>query len=439
MKKKVSRLGKKLIKHELIAGSAYVFIGTLIASILSFLLNLFLARNLSASDYGEYASLLSVMTLAAIPAQSILPVIVRFATDFFASKDIAKARFFYISTIKVIAMIAIFILLLFMVLTPFIATFLKIDDYSLIFTLGLIVAIQYMAIINIAYLQSLIKFSFVSLTFILTAFFRLILTVILVFFGYKVFGALLGTLFGFFVGFIFGFFPLKFLLKGDKKERIDFKIREILRYAVPTTTAILFLNSFISVDVILVKHFFNASQAGLYGGLSLVGKAIFYFTGIIPGVMFPLLIRRHSNGESFHRLFYLALLLVAIPSMCISVFYFIFPQFTLNLFLGKKYLEVAPYLGLFAIFITIFNMLNVFVNFFLSLKKTKVFVFVIISAVLQIILIFLFHDSFYQVISVSLIASVIFLIFLFLYYLKEFGQFNEIKKLISAVNTPIEW
>src|SRR5205085_2537303 len=128
------------------------------------------------------------------------------------------------------------------------------------------------------------------------------------------------------------------------RERIKIPLREIMKYALPTSFTVLALSAFTSTDVLLVKHFFNAHDAGFYAGLSVVGKAIFYFTAPIPVVMFPLLIKRHTQGENYKNLFYLALLLVFLPSLAITGFYFLFPKLTLTIFLGgRDYLSIAPY------------------------------------------------------------------------------------------------
>jgi len=95
-------------------------------------------------------------------------------------------------------------------------------------------------------------------------------------------------------------------------------------YAVPTFVTVLFLTSFTSTDVILVKHFFNSHDAGFYAGLSLIGKVIFYFTAPIPAVMFPLLVKRHATGKNFVNLFYLALILVILPSVALQLFILFF-------------------------------------------------------------------------------------------------------------------
>ena len=160
----------------------------------------------------------------------------------------------------------------------------------------------------------------------------------------------------------------------------------------------------------------------------MIGKVIFYFTGPIPIAMFPLIVKKHANGEKFHGLFYLSLIIVLIPSVLITIFYFIFPEFTIKLFLEKDgYVGLSPYLGLFGIFLTIFSLNNVFVNFFLSIKKTNTCLIVLFFALSQIILIYLFHNNFYQIIAVSIITSLLLLASFMLYYLKINGFYYSKK------------
>ena len=214
---------------------------------------------------------------------------------------------------------------------------------------------------------------------------------------------------------------LRFIFSKKTESDVHIPTRQILNYALPVFIVILFMTSFTSTDIILVKHFFNPHQAGFYAGLSLIGRVIFYFTIPIPGVMFPLLIRRHNLGKNFNNLFYLALGLVLIPSLAITGFYFLFPKFVVSLFLGgRDYLAIVPYVGFFGINLTIFSLINVCINFFLSLNKTGIAPLVVVAAIAQILLIYIFHANFYQVITVSISVSSVLLLALMGYYLKLF-------------------
>lgn len=427
----------KLLRHELINGSFYIFIGSIFSNILAFIFNLFLVRNLAASDYGIYASLLSIIALFGIPAQAFTPVIVRFATSYFSKQEVNKARFFYFKSFKYIFIVSLCIFWLIVIFSHFLLNFFHLNNVYYIILMAGIIAFSYLSLVNNAFLQSLLKFGFMSFIGGFGSLLKLIVGVILVFMGFRVFGGLFAVMFMSIASILLGFIPLRFLFKKTDKTKVVISKREIFAYAIPTTIAVLGLTSFISMDVILVRHFFNSEQAGLYAGLSLVGRVIFYFTGPIPMVMFPLIIKRHALGKNFNNLFYLAILLVLLPSFSIMVFYFFFPGFVVNLFLGgKNYLQIVPYIGLIGFFITIFNILNVCVNFFLSLKKTNIAWVVAVGAIMQIILISLFHQSFYQIIGISIFTTLLVLIAVVGYFIKNYVNINELKDSLALINNP---
>lgn len=431
------KLLRSVLKHELISGSFFIFAGSMFSNVLAFLLNLFLARNLSYGDYAIFASLLSVVVLASIPAGSINTIIVKFATDYFVKGENEKLKSLYIMFLKFILGFSLGIILIFLALANPLREYLHLSDISYIVVVGLIISISYLGILNIAFLQSLLRFKTIAFVNIAGGIVKLIMGIILISLGYRVFGGLWAIFFMTLGTFVFGFFPLRKILLSKSSKGLSLHLRQVLHYSIPTFITILFLTSFTSIDVILVKHFFKSDVAGFYAGLSLLGKVIFYFTAPIPMVMFPLLIKRHTNGESFNNLFYLSLLLVLMPSFAISAFYFLFPEFVINLFLGgRDYLYIAPYLGIFGIVLTVFSMVNVCVNFFLSLNKTNISLLVVVGAILQIILIYIFHTSIYQVIYVSLFVLVTLLIMLLYIFFKNYGNFSKLKETIATLNSP---
>jgi O-antigen/teichoic acid export membrane protein len=414
---------KRILAHELIKGSFFIFIGSTIANIFAFFFNFFLLRKLSPIDYGIYASLASIIALLTIPSQSINTIIVQFATKFLSFKNEKKAEQFYICNLQVIGVIGSIILLTIILLALPLGNFLRINNIYYFTFVGIIVSITYLSIINTAFLQSLIRFKFLAMLLLLSAVIKFISGVILITSGARVNGALWALFFSVIIPFIISFIPIKFLFKKTK-EKINLPVKEIFLFALPAFICIFSLSSLTSTDIILVKHFFSPYNAGLYAKLSLIGRTIFYFTMPIPTVMFPLVIKRHSNGLNFHRLFFLSLLLVGLPSIAITVFYFVFPAFSINVFLGGEniYASLIPLIGIFGIYITIFSLLNVFIMFFLSLKKTNIALFIGITAVLQIILINTFHKNFTEIIYISLALSLLLLFFLLVYYWKLYGR-----------------
>ncbi len=432
------KLFTKLLSYELISGSLYIFIGSMLANFLAFLLNLYLARNLSYADYAIFASLLSIITLAAIPANSLSAIIVKFATSFYAKKENEKLKTLYSLFFKVILAVSVLIIMIFSFFALPLSQFLHLDNILYMVATGFIIVAYYLNAFHTAFLQSLLKFKFMSFLSVVGGVLKLVFGVILVGFGFKAFGGLWALFVMTFGMFLLAYLPILPILRSKYSEvKISLGSQEILSYALPTFVTVLFLTSFTSSDVILIKHFFNPHLAGYYAGLSLMGKVIFYFTMPIPLVMFPLLVKKHTAGQSFVNVFYLSLFLVALPSLAISIFYFLFPQFVIDLFLGgRQYLYIAPFLGIFGLFLTVFSLVNVCVNFFLSVGKTGVAVLVVVAALAQILLISLYHTNFLQVILISLIIMLALLIILVALFVKQYVQISKIKENIAFLISP---
>lgn len=425
---KIKELLINTLKHELISGSFYILLGTTVSSFFAFVLNIYIARQMTYSDYGIFASIMSLITLLTIPSSSISAVIVKYAAVFFSKKEDARAGALYLKSFKYLLIFSFFLNIAFLLLFPFISDFLKIKELGLVILASVIVSLFYMATLNMAFLQSLLKFKMLGILYGFAGIGKLFGGAILILLGFRVYGALLATFIFTLIDYLFSFLPLKKVIKNAGVE-VNIGLKDFTSYAIPTSIAIFSLSSFISTDVLLVKHFFTPQEAGFYGGLSLIGKVIFYFTGPIPMAMFPLIVKRHTSQEKFHNLFFASLLLVTVPSVLITIFYFIYPELTIKVFLGGGgYLSMAPYLGLFGIILTFYSINNVFINFFLSINKTRIFILILFSAILQVLLISIYHNNFYQIIYTSIFTSILLMISLVMYYLKV----NAFSKSISS-------
>ncbi|HEX7042536.1 MAG TPA: hypothetical protein VF189_04755, partial [Patescibacteria group bacterium] len=115
MKDKAVGLGKRLITHELVKGSSLIFLGSTFANICGFIFNLFLVRNLSYENYGEYTALLSLIVLVSIPGQSFMQIIVQFVSRYFAKNEKFHVKEFYFQSFRLFNITSITIFLLFFI------------------------------------------------------------------------------------------------------------------------------------------------------------------------------------------------------------------------------------------------------------------------------------------------------------------------------------
>lgn len=403
------------ISHPLISGGFVIFTGTILANLFNFLFNLFMSRNLSVANYGILASLISIITLTTTPAGALLPTVVHFASSYFAKKEESMANRLFIKITRFSFGIGFFVFLLFVVFSSNIGSFFKVYDNSLIISSGLVVLLSYLGIANSGLLQAKLAFGFIAFSQFIGAFLKLLLGCIFVLIGFSTNGAIWGYVLAYLFSYFISFIPLRTLFHKQKNTSV-IPIRELLSYGMPSAIALFSLTSFLTTDVMIVKHFFDPKSAGVYAGISLLGRIIFFFSSPIGMVMFPLITRRYTNKESYRNTFILALLLVFAPSFLLTVFYFLFPNFVIGVSLkNAEYLSGSALLGIMGIYMSIFSLLYILTNFYLSIKRTKVYIPIIIGSILQVVLLWFYHQSFFQVVFVSIIVSALLLVTLLLY------------------------
>lgn len=428
MKRRVLYLANYFLKHELVTGSVYVFVGSLIGNVFNLFFNLFMSRNLTIENFGVLTSSVSLIMLMVVPAGSIVPTIINFAGSHFAKEDYGSVKALFLKIIKPILAVSILMLLCFFFFSSYISNFFKIADQSIIMIVGVIIAFAYIAAVNSGLLQSKLAFKYISASNLIGNIFKFIIGIGLVFAGFGVKGAILAILISGLIPQTLGFIYLKtvFRSKINKVSKINFK--SIISYGIPSSLAVLGMTSLISTDILLVKHFFSPLQAGIYAGLSLVGKVIFFFTAPIGSVMFPLIVKKHAKSESYNNIFKMAIAMVFIPSVFISAFYFLYSDVAISIIIkNAEYKSASNLLGLFGIFITTYSLITLFVYYFLSIKKTNVCIPVLIAAVSQLLLINFYHASLFAVIAISLSVALILLVALIIYYIKNYGEYRRIR------------
>ena len=404
-----------ILKHPLLSGSLIIFFGSTLGNFLNFIFNIFISRNLTIQDYGTVATLMAVINLFGISAGAITPTIVSFTSKSFELGDWGSVRGIYFQIFRPIFLTAVITFVLFIVFGSLLSDFLNIANGSaLIMLSGLIIAISFMAVINISMLQAKLSFGIISFLNLMSSFLKLAIGVLFVFLGFNSMGVMSAILISYLAPYLLGFTFLGALFNKEiKNTKVDFK--ELVKYALPSGLSLLGLTALISTDLVLVKHLFDTNSAGIYAGLALIGKVIFFFTAPIGIVMFPLLTRKHKNKETGGKLLSLSIILVGIASLSITVFYFAFPDFVISLFLkNSEYLQASGYLGMYGIFISLYSLCSIMMYYFLSVGKTFIYRLIALSAIIQGVLIYMFHSSFGEIIGIS--AGVTFLLLMGMFY-----------------------
>jgi O-antigen/teichoic acid export membrane protein len=220
------------------------------------------------------------------------------------------------------------------------------------------------------------------------------------------------------LSFVFGLFPFqKTIFESvsiknkleSQEEFIDKKgiIIFFMLTAFYELTQIIINNS----DIILVKHYFNNEQAGLYASLALIGRVVYFVAWMFVMLLLPKVIQLKKDGQETQPILMKYVLYITILSSIIVFVTFLFPETVVNLMFGEKYLSIAFLLWKYALATSIFAIANIFAYYFLSINQ---YIPVVVSAIIgltQIGLILLFHNSLQQVVEMQIIAMIILLFF----------------------------
>lgn len=401
---------REVITHPLFSGSAIMVLGSNSVNILNYIYHLVIGRMLGPAFYGELAALISLMGLLGIIPGSLSLVIIKYVSGAKNERE-AAALIHWLKT-KVAQTSLIFFIFI-IVISPVLASFLHINKLSYLFLIALSSLFAIQTLLNRSILQGLLKFKKMILSVFLENAAKLLISVTLVYLGFRVGGAMLAFVLAAMLGFLVTNHYLK--IKSTKESNSSLILKPMLLFTIPVLVQSLSVTSLYSSDLILVKHFFSSHDAGLYASLSTLGKIIFFGAGPIGSVMFPIVSQRHAKGLKIKRIFLYSFFATAAISLSILIVYLLLPGFAVNLLYGSAYLESANLLIWFGIFMSLFTFSSLLINFNLSLNRVKVVIFPLFAAIAQIIAIWFYHQTLFDVILISIIVTALLLTTLLIY------------------------
>ncbi|MFC1625148.1 oligosaccharide flippase family protein [Patescibacteria group bacterium] len=388
---------KSFFKNPLFSGSIILMIGSMVANVINYVYHLLMGRMLGPSDYGVLASLFSIFYIIGIVPLSSSVAITKFISSAKNKRELTET---YQGIKKFILKLALVLSLLLAIFTPFLASFLHINQIFSVFLLTPILFFNLLTLVNLATSQGRIKFLGFVIPSIISSGGKLLFGIILVALGFSVFGAMVGIVISMILTFLVSLKYVKDI--SAKKRKSDFKIKPFLKYALPVLLQSLAFTSFFTMDLILVKHFMSAYEAGLYAALSTLGKIIYFAVSPISSAMFPIISKRKALGEKYANVFLISLIATLVVSLAIVAVYYFFPNIAIGVLYGKDYLVVSKELFWMGMFMFFYTASFVIVNYLLSIGITQVVVIPLVASLIQIVGIYKTHRNILEVIRISL-------------------------------------
>ena len=162
-------------------------------------------------------------------------------------------------------------------------------------------------------------------------------------------------------------------------------------------------------DILLVTHFFDATTAGQYAALALVGRVVYFVTWMFIMVLLPEVIQKRKSGESTRPLLLKYFALISLLSGSIVLLCFTVPKLLIQILFGAAYLEMAPLLGWYALATALFALANVFTYYYLALDRFGPMFLTAFFGLFQMGLMYFWHPSLEAVLGVQIICMALLL------------------------------
>lgn len=401
--------GSSFLRHN-----AIFFIGTLSIGVLNYLYYPVLGRMLAPNSFGEVQTLFSLFAQIVIFLSVLGLVTVNITTNY---HDSTKGKLVILELEKLSIMVSIIILVVSVIAGDQLRQFFNFSSAVPFIILALALVASVPLTFRNAYLRGKQKFGIVAWTGIASAAGDLLFSVIFVIFHGGTVGAITGLVIAQIVAFLLAAYAAHRHGFTEHVRRNLLRLPRLrlilpeLKYALLVLIGSLGITVFYSMDILLVKHYFNAQTAGLYAGISTVGRIIFFLTASIAQVLIPAVRLAASPIQNQQVLIKSLILLVAIGGIAWLIFA-LAPRFVVRILMGSKYLPYANLLPRFSLALFFVSIINLLVIYSIALRRYAAAAIVIIGLATTFTLVTLHHQSLMAVVNSLLFGSLILLFLL---------------------------
>jgi O-antigen/teichoic acid export membrane protein len=383
---------------------ALAFVATMLPNVFFFAYHVLMSRLLGVEGYGELSSLNSFLVLTAIPASIATTVIVKYTAEFKAVEDWGKLRAFAARSTLAGAAVALAGIGLTALLCGPIGAYLHIGDPVVIWLTGLSLGINLVLPLARGVIQGLQHFGKLAVSASIDALGRAAFGMLLVHAGFGLRGAVAGVALATGCSLIYTL-AVVFGPRIVEKAALAIDLRRLLQSSTGVSLSTIFGTILGFADLPMVKHFFPAQDAGLYGAASLAGKMVLYALAFVPMLVLPLAAGRSAKGEASALVWIAALAVTAAIAAPALLVFALLPDVVLRALTGSAYLDAAPLLLPYGVAMTFMAGLNSLAAFNVGAHRFAFLVPLGLAAAAQVAGIEFFHLSLVQVVHIVAAAN----------------------------------
>jgi hypothetical protein len=395
----------RTLRSRVLSGSFILLAGSALVTGINFAYNIAVARFLGPTAFGHAAAVYTLLILISAVTLSFQIVSAKIVAQHESPPAKSTAYRGFHRGAWVCGIITALLLLL---CRKLISNYLNLPTPLLVDLLASGVAFYVPLGSRRGYLQGACEFRRLAINLVLEGFVRLCGSLVAILLGFGVIGVIGANAAAVAIAYTFA---LPTLPAGTVRDvRIPDAFREALQAIVFFAGQVVINNC----DILVVKHFFPATLAGLYAAIALVGRVIFAFSWAIVNTMFPIVAGVRRNERTSHGVLGTSLLLVLGIGFVLTVGLRVAPgeiwttlfgsQFAINGRYGLSYL-----LALYAATTCLYSLSVVIIAYEMSYKIANTGWIQLVFSSLLIAGIYRFHASLEQVIWVQFVMMILLL------------------------------
>ena len=371
-----------------------------LAALLMVFLHVVMARLLGPAQYAEYGVFIAIILTFLVAATSIQLIITRFVSYHETRYQHEQVNYLVTKSLKWAFFFGLFLFVLIIFLAGPISEFFHLPNLAATILLGFVLWFTIMQPVFEGAFRGLEKFSALGRLRLTEAATRFALVITLVVAGFSVAGAVFGLGLGTFAALAISY---KHIYRVQRLKAVAPSMRNVRRYALPVALAMVSFAVLFNIDLILVKHYFSATDAGVFAAASFLAKIPVFTSLVFVGVLFPRVSRMHSNGKNSAPLLKNVLVVLALLTGVLTLAAFFFAQPLLTTIFGAEY-AIGPVLGFYVFAMSMLAISIILITYLLAVRKDRAAFALPLFAVLLTGLLVLFHASTTQVILVVMFA-----------------------------------
>lgn len=428
-------------------GSFIVFFGVMLSKIFSYIYRIIVSR-LGPEDYGILSIALAIFgILGGLTMLGTEVGIVKFISNYNQKKENIKGVIY--DSFRFVLPLSIILAILLFIFSDYIAI-----HFFNSKKLGLLLKILAFFIpinaIRKIFLNSLIGFKLVKYETLAKAITenlsKLIITALLILFGYGLLGALIGYVLGVFISLLIAYYLLRYKVFNlmDNNIKSVYSTKEFYSYSLPLLFSIIVFVVILWTDTLLLGYFKGASDTGIYNAAMPTAQLLLIFPNALMAIFLPVIsgINDVKNKE-FITIFRAVTKWVLLMNIIPMALFIIYSKQILNIIFSSVYAQGSSILIIlsFGFFVSCLAMSSNHV--LLAFNKTKTVFFNNMMAAIINIALNLALIPRYGITGAAVSTAVSFIIMAFLMFIasyrltKTFPLKLNMLKIILSISVPL--